>query len=79
MNNTVFGRCTVSQIIQFRKCIFSKTRTILLSFEAGNCVCNKLQKYNKSNSAEQGLTLKALNCEVKSFFSDIFTSSNVKM
>ena len=66
MDNTVCGRCSVSQNTQFKKWIFSKNISkninifrhlkleIALAIPASND-----EKYNWNNSAEQGLTLTA--------------------
>ena len=59
MDNTVCGRCSVSKITQFRRCIFSKNiysfchlkLEIALAIPASND-----EKYNWNNSAGQGLS-----------------------
>ena len=59
MDNTVRGRCSVSQINQFRRCIFSKNIYIFrhLKLEIALAIpASNDEKYNWSNSAGQGLT-----------------------
>ena len=60
MDNTVCGRCSVSQITQFRTCIFSKNiynfRHLKLEIALAIPASND-EKYNWNNSAEQGLTV----------------------
>ena len=46
MDNIVCGGCSVSQMIRFRRCIFSKHRTISRHLN---------EKYNISNSAGEEL------------------------
>ena len=58
MDNTVCGRCSVSQITQFRRCIFSKNIYIFrhLKLEIALAIpASNDEKYNLNNSAGQGL------------------------
>ena len=58
MNNTDCGRCSVSQITQFRRCIFSKNSNIFRHLKLGNCVSSssfKCRKKNRYNSMGQFL------------------------
>ena len=60
MNNTVCGRCSVSKITQFRRCIFSKNIYIFchLKLEIALAIpALNNEKYNCNNSAGHGLTL----------------------
>ena len=57
MDNIVCGRCSVSQIIQFRRCIFSKNIYIFrhLKLEIALAIpASNDEKYNWNNSAGQG-------------------------
>ena len=58
MDNTVCGRCSVSKITQFRRCIFSKNiyifRHLKLEIALAIPALND-EKYNWNNSAGQGL------------------------
>ena len=58
MDNIVCGICSVSQIIQFRRCIFSKNIYIFchLKLEIALAIpASNDEKYNWNNSAGQGL------------------------
>ena len=59
MNNTVCGRCSISQIIPFNICLFSKNinicRHLKLEIALAIPALND-EKYNTTNSAGQGLT-----------------------
>ena len=60
MDNIVGGRCPVSKITQFRRCIFSKNiyifRHLKLEIALAIAAAND-EKYNWNNSAGQELTL----------------------
>ena len=60
MDYIVGGRCSVSLIIQLRRCIFSKNINFVrhLKLEIALAIpASNDEKYNSSNSAGQGLTL----------------------
>ena len=62
MDNIVCGRCSASQIIQFRRCIFSKNIYIFrhLKLEIALAIpASNDEKYNWNNSAGLGLTIQA--------------------
>ena len=59
MDNTVCGSCSASKITQFRTCIFSKNIYIFrhLKLEIALAIsASNDEKYNRNNSAGQGLT-----------------------
>ena len=63
MDNITCGRCRVSQIAQFRRCIFSQNIDLFrhLELEIGSAIPASIDgKYNWNNSAGQGLTLTML-------------------
>ena len=58
MDNIVCGRCSVSQITQLRRCIFSKNINIFRHLELEIALAipgPNDEKYNWNNSAGQGL------------------------
>ena len=60
MDDTVCGRCSVSQITQFRRCIFSQDIYIFrhLKLEIALAIpASNDKKYNWNNSAGQGLNV----------------------
>ena len=60
MDNIVCGRCSASQIAQFRRCVFSNNRNIfrLPKLEIALAIpASNDEKYNLNNSAGQGLIL----------------------
>ena len=60
MGNIVLGRRRVSQIAQFRRCIFSKILNIFRHLELGIALAIPApndEKYNWNNSVGQGLNI----------------------
>ena len=58
MDNMVCGRCSISQITQFKKCLFSKKINIFrhLKLEIALAIpASNNEKYNTTNSTGQGL------------------------
>ena len=73
MDNTVCGRCSVSKITQFRRCIFSKNIYIFrhLKLEIALAIpASNDEKYNWNNSAGQGLNPVAI---VVTFYRNSFS------
>ena len=56
MNNTVCGRCSVSKITQFKRCIFSKNIYIFCHLKLEIALAIPALNDEKYNSAGQGLT-----------------------
>ena len=54
MDNTVCSRCSISQITQFRRCLFDKDINIFRHLKLEIPASND-EKYNITNSAGQGL------------------------
>ena len=56
MDNIVWGRCSVSQIIQLKKCVNINIFRHLKLEIASSIPASNDEKYNWNNTAEQGLT-----------------------
>ena len=60
MDDIACGRCSVSQIAQFKRCLFSKNKNIFrhLKLEIALAIpASNDEKYNTTNSAGQGLNM----------------------
>ena len=53
---TVFGRCLVNPLIQYRGCLFFHIYNYFLSFEAGNCVSNSSFEQTKNRNKQSSST-----------------------